>query len=71
MTRHLVLGNGESRSWFKPSEKLTNDTITWGCNAIHRDGHVDNLVSIDYGIQQEVYQSAISAGTRFQSANQH
>ena len=57
MTKHLVLGNGESRSWFKPSEKSTDDIITWGCNAIHRDGHVDNLVSIDYGIQQEVYQS--------------
>ena len=44
MTRHLVLGNGESRSWFKPSEKSVDDIITWGCNAIHRDGHVDNLV---------------------------
>ena len=47
MTRHLVLGNGESRAWFNPSEKLSfkwktsNDVTTWGCNAIHRDGHVD------------------------------
>ena len=63
MTRHLVLGNGESRAWFNPSEKSTfqwkksNDITTWGCNAIYRDGHVDNLVSIDYGIQQEIYQS--------------
>jgi len=59
MTRHLVLGNGESRAWFKPSEKKiqSNDVITWGCNAIYRDGHVDNLVSIDYGIQQEIYES--------------
>ena len=63
MTKHLVLGNGESRAWFNPSEKLSfkwktsNDVTTWGCNAIHRDGHVDNLVAIDYGIQQEVYQS--------------
>ena len=31
--------------------------LTWGCNAIHRDGVVDNLVSIDYGIQQEIYES--------------
>ena len=31
--------------------------LTWGCNAIHRDGHVDNIVSIDYGIQQEIYES--------------
>jgi len=63
MTKHLVLGNGESRAWFNPSEKLSfkwknsNDVITWGCNAIHRDGHVDNLVAIDYGIQQEIYES--------------
>ena len=31
--------------------------LTWGCNAIHRDGHGDNIVSIDYGIQQEIYES--------------
>ena len=31
--------------------------LTWGCNAIHRDGHADNIVSIDYGIQQEIYES--------------
>ena len=31
--------------------------LTWGCNAIHRDGHLDNIVSIDYGIQQEIYES--------------
>ena len=66
--RALVLGNGESRSWFKPSKYVNHPSfinqctgeskiVTWGCNAIHRDGHVDNLVSIDYGIQQEVYQS--------------
>ena len=57
--KHLVLGNGESRAWFNPSEvKIkANDVVTWGCNAIHRDGPVDNLVSIDYGIQQEIYMS--------------
>ena len=57
--KHLVLGNGESRAWFNPSKiKIkANDVVTWGCNAIHRDGPVDNLVSIDYGIQQEVYES--------------
>ena len=57
--KHLVLGNGESRAWFNPSEvKIkANDVVTWGCNAIHRDGVVDNLVSIDYGIQQEIYVS--------------
>ena len=66
--RALVLGNGESRSWFNPSKyanhpsfinQYTGETkiVTWGCNAIYRDGPVDNLVSIDYGIQQEIYQS--------------
>ncbi len=55
--KHLVLGNGESRAWFNPSEvKIkSNDVVTWGCNAIYRDGFVDNLVAIDYGIQQEIY----------------
>jgi hypothetical protein len=57
--KHLVLGNGESRAWFNPSEvKIkAKDVVTWGCNAIYRDGPVDNLVSIDYGIQQEIYVS--------------
>lgn len=59
MTKHLVLGNGESRAWFKPSENKihNNDVITWGCNAIYRDGDVNNLIAIDYGIQQEIYES--------------
>ena len=59
MTKHLVLGNGESRAWFNPSEKkiVTNDVITWGCNAIYRDGDVNNLVAIDHGIQQEIHDS--------------
>lgn len=59
--KHLVLGNGESRKWFTPNtfpaflegKKL----ITWGCNAIYRDGIVDNLVSVDYAMQQEIYES--------------
>ena len=33
--------------------------LTWGCNAIYRDGDVDNLVAIDYGMQQEIYDSRI------------
>ena len=55
--KHLVLGNGESRAWFNPRETKikVNDVVTWGCNAIYRDGFVDNLVAIDYGIQQEIY----------------
>ena len=59
MTRHLVLGNGESRAWFNPNENKINENnvITWGCNAIYRDGDVNNLVAIDYGIQQEIHDS--------------
>ena len=51
----LVIGNGESRSWFKPSKD--NEFVTWGCNAIYRDGEVDNLVAVDYAMQQEIVES--------------
>ena len=53
MTIHLVYGNGESRPRELPSGKY----VSWGCNAIYRDLTVDNLVVIDYPIQQEVYKS--------------
>jgi hypothetical protein len=36
---------------------MSNDVVTWGCNAIYRDGYVDALVSIDYAMQQEIYDS--------------
>ena len=56
--RALVIGNGESRAWFKPNQIMANDVMTWGCNAIYRDdGYVHNLVSVDYGMQQEIYDS--------------
>ena len=51
--KHLVYGNGESR----PRTSIGGDIISWGCNAIYRDFRVDNLVSIDYNIQQEIYES--------------
>ncbi len=54
MNKHLVYGNGESRL---NTPKIEGDFTTWGCNAIYRDMVVDNLVAIDYGIQQEIYQS--------------
>ena len=57
MHKALVIGNGESRSWFKPNQTMSNDVMTWGCNAIYRDGYVHNLVSVDYGMQQEIYDS--------------
>ena len=36
-----------------------DDVVTWGCNAIYRDGphYVDNLVDMDYAMQQEIYDS--------------
>ncbi len=59
MNKALVIGNGESRSWFKPCHQniLDSSVITWGCNAIYRDGAVHNLVAVDYGMQQEIYDS--------------
>ena len=64
MNKSLVIGNGESRSWFKPCHQeqsgifpLDNNVITWGCNAIYRDGYVHNLVAVDYAMQQEIYDS--------------
>jgi hypothetical protein len=57
--KSLVIGNGESRSWFDPSKNNIglDEVKTWGCNAIYRDGIVDNLVAVDYGIQQEIVKS--------------
>ena len=58
MSRALVIGNGESRTWFHPYDWcLPNDMDSWGCNAIYRDGSVDHLVSVDYAMQQEIYES--------------
>ena len=53
MTKHIVYGNGESRQLLDHSDWVT----TWGCNAIYRDFSVDNLVSVDYNMQQEIYES--------------
>tara|TARA_B100001996_G_C18576601_1_gene560571 strand:+ start:5 stop:847 length:843 start_codon:yes stop_codon:yes gene_type:complete len=61
--KHLVLGNGESRAWFNLSKTIDGVT-TWGCNAIYRDTVVDNLVSIDYAMQQEIYTSGYSLTNR-------
>jgi len=54
LNKHIVYGNGESR----PRQPIdSNKFITWGCNAIYRDFALDNLVSIDYPMQQEIYES--------------
>ena len=61
LPRALIIGNGESRSWFKPCHQTIMDSsvVTYGCNAIYRDGAhcVHNLVSVDYAMQQEIYDS--------------
>jgi len=54
--KHVVIGNGESRKWFG-DRQYHIDAVTWGCNAIYRDVMVDNLVAVDYGMQQEIYES--------------
>jgi len=61
MNKALVIGNGESRAWFNPRlQRICYNDIkvaTWGCNAIYRDGYVNNLVAVDYAMQQEIYDS--------------
>ena len=59
--RALIIGNGESRSWFKACHQTIMDSsvVTYGCNAIYREGAccVHNLVAVDYAMQQEIYDS--------------
>ena len=57
MSTHIVYGNGESRVRYKEQIDKLPKGITWGCNAIYRDKVLDNLVSVDYNMQQEIYQS--------------
>ena len=52
----MIYGNGESRKQFDKLRFMGN-YVTWGCNAIYRDLNVDNLVSVDYAMQQEIYES--------------
>jgi hypothetical protein len=54
--RALIVGNGESRKWFTEKQHDVRATV-WGCNAVYRDTKVDNLVAVDYGMQQEIYTS--------------
>ena len=63
MSKVIVYGNGKSRLKYPVVSPLPvvhmrhDDVITWGCNAIYRDVKVDHLVSVDYGMQQEIYTS--------------
>ena len=58
MRKAIVYGNGESRIGHYVYGEFPNDEyVTWGCNAIYRDIDVMNLVSVDYGMQLEIYDS--------------
>ena len=47
----LIIGNGESRRWYKPCHKtiLTPSVMTWGCNAFYRDGPVERYAALCLG----------------------
>ena len=57
MDSALIIGNGESRSWYTLSRGDNTTYSTWGCNAIYRDGEIDMLVATDPAMQQEIYES--------------
>ena len=63
LNKSIVFGNGESRGWCDDVLINWHDIPTWGCNAIYRDMYVDNLVSVDYAMQQEIYQSDLCQDT--------
>ena len=47
MSKVLIYGNGKSRLEFDVTRKFKK-IITWGCNKIHHETKVDNLVAVDY-----------------------
>ena len=64
--KHVLIGNGESRKWYCPSHQIFGVPVTtWGCNALYRNGKVDNLVAVDYGMQQEIYDSGYDGVCHF------
>ena len=52
----IIYGNGKSRQKWDLNQKLDN-VVTWGCNRIYNDVKVDNLVSVDFAMQHEIYKS--------------
>ena len=64
MSKAVVIGNGEPRSWYNPDTKW-DDVRTWGCNAIYRDATPDSLVAMDYAMQQEIYDSGYTGKCYF------
>ena len=63
MSKAIIYGNGKSRLGFDINKKY-KDIITWGCNKIHHEGRVDNLVAVDYLAQQEIYQSGYAKNNK-------
>ena len=57
MSKVIVYGNGKSRLKYYDNAMTYDNVITWGCNAIYRDVKVDHLVSVDFGMQHEIYTS--------------
>ena len=53
----IVIGNGESRAGID-LDKIHDIKI--GCNAIHRDFHVDHLVCVDFGTLREAQSSNLT-----------
>ena len=53
---HFCFGNGNSRKGLDVDKFKKKGTVI-GCNAIYRDVKVDHLVSVDYGMQHEIYTS--------------
>ena len=65
MNKSVVFGNGESRKWAEnvlTFDRHDKDVVTWGCNAIYRDMWVDNLVAVDFPMQQEIYTADLLEG---------
>ena len=65
MNKSDVFGNGESRKWAEnvlTFDRHDKDVVTWGCNAIYRDMWVDNLVAVDFPMQQEIYTADLLEG---------
>ena len=67
----VIIGNGESRSWFNPEIKREEwvDIETWGCNAVYREASPDHIVAMDYAMQQEIYDSGYALKNNCYFAN--
>lgn len=57
----LVIGNGESR---KGIDIDTIQDTKIGCNAIHRDYHVDHLICVDRRMVKEAIEQGANNGTK-------